>query len=512
MTSTPWPTTGAATTARAERFRSTRPWTATSTTCSRSSTADLRWWSGTASGATSPWAPPSATMGHRPFSRWPPMSRRCPGWPDTADRRPPPRRRRPSRPVDPTTTHAAAERFFRRMVGDSAWERLPEHTKAARRADGPALAGRAQRHSCARCPLRRVRADRSGHVRTGRALGLPTSLCGGVAARAHARRRTGRDPRRIPRRSSHPPRRIRRPGPDRRRQGRPADPDHPMNILVTGSSGLIGTALVDRLLSGGDDVCRLVRGAPTDGGDTRAGGSAATEVGWDPEGGTIDLDGLDRAGPFDGAVHLAGAGVGDRRWTDRRKEIVRTSRTASTRLLAGTLCRLAVRPPVLVSASAVGYYGIRGDEQLTEASPAGTGFLAERLPSVGGGRRACCRMRHPDRPPPDRHRSQRCRGCAGAPTPPLPARPGWSDGAGGPVPQLDRPRRPGRCHPPLPPGRRPPRSGQCDGAPSGHRPRAGPVVGRGPPPACGGGGPGHRAAAGPGERRWPRSSSSGAST
>jgi len=150
-----------------------------------------------------------------------------------------------------------------------------------------------------------------------------------------------------------------------------------MNILVTGSSGLIGTALVDRLLSEGHDVCRLIRGVPVDTDDTREGGPAATEVGWDPDGGTIDVDGLDRAGPFDGAVHLAGAGVGDRRWTDKRKEIVRMSRTVSTRLLAGTLSRLAVRPPVLVSASAVGYYGIRGDEQLTEASPAGTGFLAE---------------------------------------------------------------------------------------------------------------------------------------
>jgi len=150
-----------------------------------------------------------------------------------------------------------------------------------------------------------------------------------------------------------------------------------LNILVTGSSGLIGTALVDRLLGEGHGVCRLVRGTRRDTDDTRGGDSIPAVIGWDPDGGTVDLDGLDRAGPFDGAVHLAGAGVGDRRWTDRRKETIRRSRTVSTRLLAGTLCRLAVRPPVLISASAVGYYGIRGDEQLTEDSPAGTGFLAE---------------------------------------------------------------------------------------------------------------------------------------
>ncbi|HEY7815790.1 MAG TPA: TIGR01777 family oxidoreductase [Nakamurella sp.] len=145
-----------------------------------------------------------------------------------------------------------------------------------------------------------------------------------------------------------------------------------MNILLTGSSGLIGTALVDRLSTSHHAVTRLVRGAPAPGP-----GPGTVAVGWDPVRGTIDVAGLDRAGPFDGVVHLAGAGIGAKRWSAERKAAVVDSRIESTRLLVDTLDRLSARPPVLVSASAIGWYGDRGDEVLTEASAPGTGFLAE---------------------------------------------------------------------------------------------------------------------------------------
>ena len=146
-----------------------------------------------------------------------------------------------------------------------------------------------------------------------------------------------------------------------------------MNTLVSGASGLIGTALVDRLVADGHGVTRLVRG------DSSPSGSrpATATVSWAPDRGQIDVAGLERAGPFDNVVHLAGAGIGDRRWSPRRKQVILDSRTDSTRLLVDTLLRLTERPPVLVSASAIGYYGDRGDEVLTEASTSGTGFLAE---------------------------------------------------------------------------------------------------------------------------------------
>jgi uncharacterized protein len=143
-----------------------------------------------------------------------------------------------------------------------------------------------------------------------------------------------------------------------------------LNILLTGSSGLIGTALIDRLSGEGHRATRLVRGTPSHGG-------RAIDVGWDPDRGAIDVTGLERAGPFDGVVHLAGAGIGDKRWSAERKATILESRIESTRLLVDALGRLSTPPPTLVSASAVGWYGDRGDEMLTEASTPGTGFLAE---------------------------------------------------------------------------------------------------------------------------------------
>lgn len=138
-----------------------------------------------------------------------------------------------------------------------------------------------------------------------------------------------------------------------------------VKIAVTGSGGLIGSALCARLESAGHEVARVVRPGATPSGRT---------VSWDPEHGTIDRAALEG---FDAVVHLAGAGVADRRWTPERKRIVRESRTTSTALLASALADLGHPPRTLVSASAIGYYGDRGDEDLDETSSPGRDFLAQ---------------------------------------------------------------------------------------------------------------------------------------
>ena len=137
-----------------------------------------------------------------------------------------------------------------------------------------------------------------------------------------------------------------------------------MRVVVTGSSGPIGQALCSHLVSSGHHVVRVVR-RPVEPGEVA--------LAWDPESGTIDAHGLEGA---DAVVHLAGAGVGDGRWTKSRKRVLVESRTRSTALLAGALAGLDQRPPVLVSASAIGFYGDRSDEILTEQSPPGDDFLA----------------------------------------------------------------------------------------------------------------------------------------
>jgi uncharacterized protein (TIGR01777 family) len=136
-----------------------------------------------------------------------------------------------------------------------------------------------------------------------------------------------------------------------------------MRVAVTGSSGLIGGELVAELGRQGHEVTRLVR---------RPAGPG--EASWDPAGGTIEADKLEG---HDGVVHLAGVGIGDHRWSDDHKRAVMDSRVKGTDLLARTLAGLARPPTVLLSGSAVGYYGYESDQPVTEASPQGAGFLAE---------------------------------------------------------------------------------------------------------------------------------------
>ena len=142
-----------------------------------------------------------------------------------------------------------------------------------------------------------------------------------------------------------------------------------MKVIVTGSTGLVGRALVRSLLADGHEVTRLVRGGAQ---GFRAPGTAA--VHWDPARGEIDAAQLEG---HDAAVHLAGDPIAEGRWDDEKKRRIRESRTKGTRLLAEALAGLSQRPGVLVSASATGFYGDRGDELLTEASASGSDFLSE---------------------------------------------------------------------------------------------------------------------------------------
>lgn len=138
-----------------------------------------------------------------------------------------------------------------------------------------------------------------------------------------------------------------------------------MRVAVTGSHGLIGSALVSDLRQQGHQVSPMVRGRPAPGSD---------EVAWDPAAGTIDAAALEG---HDAVVNLAGVGIGDHRWSVAHKAAVLESRTKGTDLLARTLASLERPPAVLAQASAVGYYGHRGNEELTEESGPGSGFLSE---------------------------------------------------------------------------------------------------------------------------------------
>jgi uncharacterized protein (TIGR01777 family) len=135
-----------------------------------------------------------------------------------------------------------------------------------------------------------------------------------------------------------------------------------MDIVVAGSHGLIGRELLERLREDGHHVRRLVR-RPR---------QTADEHAWDPDAGVLDPRALEGA---DAVVNLAGAGIGDHRWTAEYKRTLLTSRTRTTGLLARTLAALDDPPPVWVQGSAIGWYGDRGSQELTETSSAGEGFL-----------------------------------------------------------------------------------------------------------------------------------------
>jgi hypothetical protein len=140
-----------------------------------------------------------------------------------------------------------------------------------------------------------------------------------------------------------------------------------MKILVSGSTGFVGSALLPFLRAAGHEVVRLTRAGP--------GGTAAGEasVSWDPDGGRLDAAAV--AG-FDAAVHLAGESIAAGRWNAAKKGRIRDSRVKGTRLLAETLARASHPPRVLACASAIGFYGDRGDAPLNEDSRPGTDFLA----------------------------------------------------------------------------------------------------------------------------------------
>jgi uncharacterized protein (TIGR01777 family) len=136
-----------------------------------------------------------------------------------------------------------------------------------------------------------------------------------------------------------------------------------MKVLISGSSGLIGSALIPYLTARGHQVVRLVRREPRQG-----------EYYWDPGHGQIELPSDSQ---FDAAVHLSGATTATLRWTARRKALIRDSRVKSTELLVSRLTQLAHPPQVLVCASGVTYYGDRGDEVVDEDDPPGENFLAQ---------------------------------------------------------------------------------------------------------------------------------------
>ncbi|WP_410538840.1 TIGR01777 family oxidoreductase [Streptomyces sp. KL2] len=137
-----------------------------------------------------------------------------------------------------------------------------------------------------------------------------------------------------------------------------------MRIAVTGSYGLIGRALVDSLRADGHEVLRLVRRPPR----------AGDEVEWDPRRQYVDAAGLVGC---EAVVHLAGAGVGDHRWTEAYKREIRDSRVLGTAAVAEALASLDTPPRTLVAGSAVGYYGDTGDRAVDEDAPPGHGFLAD---------------------------------------------------------------------------------------------------------------------------------------
>jgi uncharacterized protein len=143
-----------------------------------------------------------------------------------------------------------------------------------------------------------------------------------------------------------------------------------MRVAITGSTGLIGTALTRSLLADGHQVLRLTRGQSLSASAAADGSESAS---WDPKAQTVQPGALEGV---DAVVNLAGAGIGDKRWNDAYKRELRDSRVLGTQTIARAIAELDVKPRVLVSASAVGYYGDTGDRVVEESTPAGNDFLA----------------------------------------------------------------------------------------------------------------------------------------
>jgi len=137
-----------------------------------------------------------------------------------------------------------------------------------------------------------------------------------------------------------------------------------LNILITGSTGLIGSELASFLIKNGHRVLRMVRRDP----------SGADEIRWDPSSGTLDKSAIEG---LDAVIHLAGESIASGRWTAAKRRRIRESRIQGTHLLAQSLAHLFDPPKTLVSVSAIGYYGDRGEQQLDETSSAGRGFLPD---------------------------------------------------------------------------------------------------------------------------------------
>lgn len=137
-----------------------------------------------------------------------------------------------------------------------------------------------------------------------------------------------------------------------------------MNILVTGSNGFIGTPLTDKLKEKGHEVYSLSRSRKDD----------PKIFHWNPDDGTIELD---ESIHFDAVIHLAGEGIANKRWSESQKKKIRDSRVNGTTLLAEKVASLEHKPSVFICASAIGYFGDRGDEELTESSPPGDSYLAD---------------------------------------------------------------------------------------------------------------------------------------
>jgi uncharacterized protein len=136
-----------------------------------------------------------------------------------------------------------------------------------------------------------------------------------------------------------------------------------VDVVISGATGLIGGALSASLQADGHRVLRLRRGGVTD----------ADDIGWDPTAGWIDAPALEGV---DAVVHLAGESIGEHRWSDEQKQRILESRVRSTSVLAGAVASRERKPRVFVSASAIGYYGDRGDDVLTEKSSSGNDFLS----------------------------------------------------------------------------------------------------------------------------------------